>query len=74
MNPFDPSWTVTDGRYLKEPLKVEGGRAGRAPGDHGDHGYHGDHGDHGDTVPLRSAPRLLCSDCDDRKSDDEGKM
>lgn len=65
MNPFDPSWTVTDGRYLKEPLKVEGGRA---PGDHGDHG------DHGDTVPLRSAPRLLCSDCDDRKSDDEGKM
>lgn len=68
MNPFDPSWTVTDGRYLKEPLKVEGGRAGRAPGDHGDHG------DHGDTVPLRSAPRLLCSDCDDRKSDDEGKM
>lgn len=74
MNPFDPSWTVTDGRYLKEPLKVEGGRAGRAPGDHGDHGYHGDHGDHGDTVPLRSALRLLCSDCDDRKSDDEGKM
>lgn len=68
MNPFDPSWTVTDGRYLKEPLKVEGGRAGRAPGDHGDHG------DHGDTVPLRSALRLLCSDCDDRKSDDEGKM
>lgn len=65
MNPFDPSWTVTDGRYLKEPLKVEGGRAGRAPGDHGDHG---------DTVPLRSALRLLCSDCDDRKSDDEGKM
>lgn len=65
MNPFDPSWTVTDGRYLKEQLKVEGGRA---PGDHGDHG------DHGDTVPLRSAPRLLCSDCDDRKSDDEGKM
>lgn len=65
MNPFDPSWTVTDGRYLKEPLKVEGGRAP------GDHGYHGDHGD---TVPLRSAPRLLCSDCDDRKSDDEGKM
>lgn len=65
MNPFDPSWTVTDGRYLKEPLKVEGGRA---PGDHGDHG------DHGDTVPLRSALRLLCSDCDDRKSDDEGKM
>lgn len=65
MNPFDPSWTVTDGRYLKEPLKVEGGRAGHAPGDHGDHG---------DTVPLRSALRLLCSDCDDRKSDDEGKM
>lgn len=74
MNPFDPSWTVTDGRYLKEPLKVEGGRAPGDHGDHGDHGYHGDHGDHGDTVPLRSPPRLLCSDCDDRKSDDEGKM